>query len=259
MFNLESSRPRARRSHQRGVGLIELLVGMTIGLLVIAAAIGTLVISRGTSSSISDISQLQQQGSFALRVIGVQLRQTGSVEPGLDGQTKLFAFGPAFPTFGTTNAAVNGSDGASSGSDTLSVATMASQGLPNTQRRDCLGHAIAAGAKMQAQFLVDGNELKCSAGAGAASQALIENVADFQVMYRVATGTGTRIMNATDVKTAGLWGSVTAIEVCLDLKGDEPTPDLGSTYLDCNGTSTARDGRLHLVFRNVFDLRTQNG
>ena len=239
------------------MGLIELLVGMTIGLLVIAAAIGTLVISRGTSSSISDISQLQQQGSFALRVIGVQLRQTGSVEPGFDDQTKLFAFGATFPTYGATSAAVNGSDDASSGSDTLSVATMASQRLPNTQRQDCLGRAVAAGAKMQAQFRVDGNELKCSVGG--ASQALIENVADFQVMYRIASGAGTRIMNATDVKTAGLWGSVTAIEVCLDLKGDEPTPDLGSTYLNCHGTRAARDGRLHLVFRNVFDLRTQNG
>ena len=257
MCNLESSFQRTRHSRQRGLGLVELLVGMTIGLLVIAAAIGTLAVSRGTSSSISDISQLQQQGSFALRVIGVQLRQTGSVEPGFDGQTRLFAFGAAFPTYDATSTAVNGSDGANSGSDTLSVATMASQGLPNTQRRDCLGRAIAAGAKMQAQFWVDGNELKCNAGG--ASQALIENVGDFQVMYRVAIGTGTRIMNATDIKTAGLWGSVTAIEVCLDLKGDGPTPDLGSTYLDCNGTSTARDGSLHLVFRNVFGLRTQNG
>lgn len=257
MCNLESSCPRARRSRQRGVGLIELLVGMTVGLLVIAAAIGTLMISRGTSSSISDISRLQQQGSFALRVIGVQLRQTGSVEPGLDGQTRLFAFGAAVPTYGATNAAVSGSDGVNSGSDTLSVATMASQGLPTTQRRDCVGRAVAAGTRMQAQFRIDGAELKCSAGG--TSQALIENVADFQVWYRVATGAGTRIMSATDVETASQWGSVTAVEVCLDLKGDEPTPDPGSTYLDCNGTRSARDGRVHLVFRNVFDLRTQNG
>lgn len=247
----------ARHSRQRGVGLVELLVGMTVGLLVIAAAIGALVVFRGTSSSISDISQLQQQGSFALRVIGVQLRQTGSLEPSLDAQTRLFAFGAALPKYGATNAAVNGSDGASSDPDTLSVATMASQGLPTTQRRDCLGRPIAAGVKMQARFRVDGNELKCDAIG--ASQALIENVADFQVLYRIATGTGTRIMGATSVQAAGLWGSVTAIEVCLDLKGDEPTPDVGSTYLNCKGTSTAREGRLHLVFRNLFDLRTQNG
>ena len=257
MFNLESPRPGTGRALQRGVGLIELLVGMSIGLLVIAAAIGTLVISRGTSSSISDISQLQQQGSYALRVIGVQLRQTGSVEPGYDEQTKLFAFGPTFPTYGATNAAVNGSDGAGTGPDTLSVATMASQGLENSQRRDCLGDIPDAGVKMQAQFKVDGNELECGASAG--PQPLIENVADFQVMYRVATGMGTRIMDATAIEAASLWGSVTAVEVCLDLMGEEPTPDLGSTYLTCSGTSAARAGRVHLVFRNVFNLRTQNG
>lgn len=258
MCSPERSRRRSPHSRQRGVGLIELLVGMTLGLLVIAAAIGTLVVSRGTSSSISDISQLQQQGSFALRAIGVQLRQTGSVEPGLDTGTKLYAFGALFPTYGATSASVNGSEGAGSGPDTLSIANLASPGLATTQRSDCLGYSVAPGAKMEARFEVNGNqELVCISGSH--TQPLIENVVDFQVAYRVATGTGIQIMNATDVETAALWGSVVAIEICLDLQGDEPTPDAGSSYLACSGTSTARNGRVHLVFRNVFDLRTQNG
>lgn len=257
MFNPDRPRRTARRQ-QRGVGLIELMIGMTLGLLVIGAAIGTLVISRATSSSISDISQLQQQGSFALRVIGMQLRQTGSLEPGLDAGTKLYAFGALFPTYGTTNAAVNGIDGAGSAPDTLSIATMASQGLAETQRVDCRGAAVAAGVRMQAQFKVNSNNaLTCTSNG--LTEPLIDDVADFQVGYRVSTGTGIRIMNATDVNTGGLWGSVTAVEICLDLQGAETMPDTGTSYLACNGTSTARSGRVHLVFRNVFDFRTLNG
>src|SRR5690606_38077148 len=65
---------------QRGVTLIELLVGITIGLLTIAVAMGALMVSRGVSGTVSDSALIQQQASYAFRVIGQQLRQAGSVK-----------------------------------------------------------------------------------------------------------------------------------------------------------------------------------
>ena len=57
--------------------------------------------------------------------------------------------------------------------------------------------------------------------------------------------------------TADHWKRVAAIEVCLHLQGSETLPDAGGSYVNCKGTSTTRDQRIHLVYRNIFALRRQ--
>jgi len=64
---------------QLGVTLIEMMVGISIGLLVVAAAMGALMVSRSISGTVSDASAIQQQAGYAMRVIGNQLRQAGSL------------------------------------------------------------------------------------------------------------------------------------------------------------------------------------
>ena len=71
---------RHGRPLQTGVSLIELMVGISIGLLTVSVALGALMASRGISSTVSEVSQMQQQAAYAFRVIGQQLRQAGSVE-----------------------------------------------------------------------------------------------------------------------------------------------------------------------------------
>ena len=63
------------KSFQRGMSLIELMVGLAIGLLTISVALGALMVSRGVSGTVTDASQLQQQASYAFRVMGQQIRQ----------------------------------------------------------------------------------------------------------------------------------------------------------------------------------------
>ena len=64
---------------QRGVTLVELMVGIAIGLLVVAVATSALMVSRGISGTVSDASGLHQQAAHAMRVIGQQVRQAGSL------------------------------------------------------------------------------------------------------------------------------------------------------------------------------------
>jgi len=60
------------------------------------------------------------------------------------------------------------------------------------------------------------------------------------------------------VTAANLWGMVRSVEICLDLKGAEATGDQpAKSYLNCNGEQVPHNGVLHMLFRNVFDLRTQ--
>ena len=82
---MHSPQPLPLRTSQRGATLLELMVGITIGLLTVAVALGALMVSRGVSGTVSEASQLQQQASYAFRVIGQQLRQAGSRQ--LDPET----------------------------------------------------------------------------------------------------------------------------------------------------------------------------
>ncbi|MET0934679.1 MAG: prepilin-type N-terminal cleavage/methylation domain-containing protein [Luteibacter sp.] len=255
---------------QRGVSLIELLVGLTVGLLVLAAALGTLVLSRGAATSVSEMSQLQQQGSYALRVIGNQFRQAGSIEV-LKTSAGLYAFDNRFLGFNGGATVVLGQDGANGAPDRVSVSNqppapgeLSPANAPITLQRDCIGTSVTDGIRIDSTFYVSNGQLYCK-GKAAVAQPVIDNVADFQVSYRVRTAAGSRSMTAAAVEMAGAWASVAAIEVCIDLRGEAGGhPDIG-TYETCRADTVgktvraARAGHLHLVFRNVFNLRTQGG
>ncbi|MDR0258920.1 MAG: prepilin-type N-terminal cleavage/methylation domain-containing protein, partial [Comamonas sp.] len=81
LLSLHLYKPRLR---QQGFSLVELMVGMAVGLLVMAAASVALLASRNLSVTVSDASHLQQQASYVLRIIGLQLRQAGGLHLNLN-------------------------------------------------------------------------------------------------------------------------------------------------------------------------------
>ena len=95
---------------QRGVTLIELMVGITIGLLTVAVAMGALMVSRGISGTVSDASTIQQQAAYAMRVIGLQLRQAGSLRLNLDPGTSATESNYLIPAAFEAAIAASGSD-----------------------------------------------------------------------------------------------------------------------------------------------------
>ncbi len=260
MSNLDFKRPgpaRSPRQRQSGMTLLELLIGMTIGLLVIGAAIGTMLLSRQTSGTVSEISQLQQQASYALRTLGLQLRQAGSLELRQTGAGAPFTF----DTF--TGVAIDGTEGASGAPDTLIVGNQPSRF--STMQRNCAYDDVAGLASSPSAFAVHAasNQLTClGVNALGIRQPLLTNVADFQVLYRVNVGTNNlpafQLLDADAVVAGLLWNRVAAIELCIDLRGNEPIPDLASAYQNCQGNNVARGGRIHFVARNVFYVRKVN-
>ena len=291
----------SRRTAQRGVTLIELLVGITIGLLTIAVAMGALMVSRGVSGTVSDAAEIQQQASYAFRVIGQQLRQAGSVKlklaaAKLDGDTSAVLPGepvafeanytdPANPT-NTFDLAANTLSGVDAvGANEVTVGyrnyteptyTSASE---QSVQRNCLGRENSP-ALIQSRFVLNAaaNELRCADGTQI--QPIVRNVANFQVRYLMQSAAGTgnptlRYVNAATVGTPGTpdWARVFAVEVCLVLYGNEaidmPAPanatDPQGVYVDCDGSTRVdmttlaapRNRRMHMVFRNVYQLRSQ--
>lgn len=281
----------ARHRSQSGVTLIELMVGIAIGLLVVAVAMGALMVSRGVSGTVSDASGVQQQAAYVMRVIGLQLRQAGSLylHPNPTNAPAEFA-ATAAVAFETTALATGTGNSFDPSTHTLS-ATASAITVGYRRYKEPLYSAVAAqsvarncvGApsddtgpnkddqRIESTFQQVGTELRCG-GNGMAPQAIVQNVANFQVRYllqeNAVPGNPTiRYVNATTVGTD--WGKVQAVEVCLVLYGNEVIDmpaDGTSTYRDCDAAGTLIDmaalpgqraRRMHIAFRNVFQLRSQ--
>jgi type IV pilus assembly protein PilW len=271
-----------RKASQHGVTLIELMVGITIGLVTIAVAIGSLGISRGISGSVSEASQMQQQAAYLFRVIGQQARQAGSIRLNLafgqDAPTTIDAADlVAFETtFDRVNTTVGGTDSPGTNEYQLSLgyqnyteSTFAGSTAASFFR-DCLGQQpsatiVESGFRFVRPTGATSGELSC-AGANNVTQPMLNNVADFQVRYLVQVGAAAgnpTIQYRTAAQIGTNWNTVFGTEVCLELVGTEVIETAGATYRDCNWTvgtaEKSRGNRLRMVFRNTFQIRSQGG
>ena len=280
---------------QSGVTLIELMVGLAIGLLVVAVAMGALMVSRGISGTVSDASGIQQQGAYILRVVSQQLRQTGSLylNPDPAGGTSTDVLSPvAFEikadAVGSGNSFVQEESLSGAGTsvttafrryqDNVFLADNATSTTIGTDflARNCVGAPgnSSTDQRVESIFTFDStkNELQCG-GNGTAAQPIAQNVAQFQVTYMMQTtdaagNTTVQYVKGSDMPAAATdptWRRVQGVQVCLVLYGSEPVDmPAGSSYTDCAGTSVnmttltgERKNRMHLLFRNTYQLRSQ--
>ena len=242
------------KCRQQGFNLIELMIGITISLFIVLAAMTALVNSSSTGKTVNDASQLQQQASVVLRIIGQQLRQAAAInlETMAGGDVYL---SESYKGFGGGGNSIEGVNGGAT--DTLSVSYHGT-----AESLDCLGNqsAIAEGEpgefRVDSTFAVNGTNLECTGSTAAGAQVIAEGVSDFQVRYAVKAGTNIQYVNTT-----ANWASVSAVEVCLDLRSTSVVSALDNpagTYINCQGAATPLAGRLHKVFRNTFLLRNQD-
>ncbi len=272
------------KQHSQGATLIELLVGITIGLMTIAVATGALVVSRGVSGTVSDASQIQQQASLAFRVLGQQIRQAGSIQLNLAAKKNAgaaidprdvvaFPSVESFPTLSGMETPGTGEYKLTAGHQNYTESLLPT-GAQSSPFRDCVGAKTEPDAGtpstliVQSNFVLENSELKCK-GFGA-SQPIIKNVADFQVVYlkqaNAAEGLPTIQRVSADLLSVTDWKQVFGIEVCITLYGSESI-DLpsGSKYKDCKNddititslTDVSRRNKLHLTFKSVYQLRSQ--
>lgn len=274
------------KRYQQGVSLIELLVGIAIGLLTVAVAMGALMSSRSVTATVGDSSQLQQHSSYAFRIFAQQLRQAGSMRlnlaPDKSEEAPIEINDPvAFETsaegFDPRQDILNGLDNPGDNEFQLSVGYrnyeeilhIATTNNRASLMRNCLGQPGAADI-VQSHFVLRNNTLLC-AGEGNA-QPILNNVANFQTRYLLQdTPHGNpkiQYMTATDVNSR--WNKVFAIEVCLTLFGNEvidmpagssyadcPAADGSITQIDMTNLEAPRRNRAHKTFRSVFQLRSQ--
>lgn len=277
---------------QRGATLIELMVGLVIGLLVIGVAMGSLMVSRGISGTVSNTSGIQQQGAYILRVIGQQLRQAGSLylnpDPAGGASTDVLSAvifeikadaNGGGNSFEQQDTLVGGDDTVTTGfrryRDNVFFADNATTSVIGTDflARNCVGGPgnTKTDERVESIFTFADGSLRCG-GNGANAQPIAQNVAQFQVTYMVQTtdSTGTKVQysKGSDMPAAATdpaWRRVQGVQVCLVLFGSEPIDmPAGSSYTDCQGNNVdmttltgPRNNRIHMLFRNTFQLRSQ--
>jgi type IV pilus assembly protein PilW len=243
------------------VSLIELLIGIAIGLLVVVAAIGSLVYTRTSSTAVGDSTRLQQDASTAFRALGHHVRQGGArriIAP-LPGSANV-EFNTAYNGFGVNaNTAstyvVQGADGAANAPDILQVSHDTD---PVVQSMDCLGAPSLVANNVQSTFSVAGNALQCLGSGAVTPFALLQGVEDFQVWYGFRTGDNLQYRTATAISLVvpTPWDQVETIQVCIRLAG-ELSNNPGVDVTGCNGENIANDGRIRRVFFRVFKIRNQ--
>lgn len=272
---------------QRGVTLIELMIGITLGLMVMAVATVTLLGSRTLSGTVSDAAGLQQQASYAFSVIGRQIRQAGSLELNLNPD---LSFGASSSTFSAmvpvafdapdpTGARPPFDRKASTLSATMTPTPTFTVGYQNytesvvsgaataikSQLHDCLGQNpgesnLSAAPVLTSQFRLNAasNELVCTGTGASGTQAVIENITDFKVRYAVQPAGTANMTYVTDPSTIATRDAIYAIEICLELTGTEHVQiPATETYKNCDNTDTAYGNRLKMVFRSSYQLRSQ--
>lgn len=267
---------------QAGLTLIELMIGLAVGLLVVAVATVSLLGSRSVTGAVSDISGIQQQAAYVMRTFGTQLRQAGSLylDLGLDadGEGEITS-ATAFQLRGNSEQAINEDE--ETGAVTIQYTGYEEPTFANAGpiARHCLGGpgSIPAGttASIESIFVLDGIFLRCQ-GRGVHQtgieetnrQPIAQNVAAFQVRYLLQSNDAANpTMQYTNAEGVGRnWNRVQGVEVCLVLFGTEriDVPAGGASYTGCDGNDVDittlegnRTNRMHYVFRNVFQLRSQ--
>lgn len=257
---------------QSGLSLIETMVGISVGLLTVLAAVGTLMVTRQGSTTVSESYRLSSAGNTAMRLIAATIRQAGAAELDQTNVGEPVAFGSlTLRGAGTGDQLVIGTEGGAGATDTLTVSY---EHRDPTVTRDCLGNSPGAPPeRIDNLFSVAQVELRCVGNRGSngtviggGAQALVGDntlpnaqiaVEDFQVWYWVINAAGQqRRLTATDVPANGNWPAVDAVEICLQLRGTSanyPT----ANFTNCQDASVANGGRLHQVFRGVYKLRNR--
>jgi type IV pilus assembly protein PilW len=246
----------ARRTHQGGFTLVEILVALLIALFLLGGLITLVAGTRRTNANQTALTQLQDEQRLAMSLLNDVIQHAGYFpDPTLYTPASFVASPPFVATqiiTGTHNAGVP---------DSISTRflTSGTDGLIN-----CQGVSAGALHVYTNVFSIDtvNNRLVCAVDGGAAVP-LVNGVRDMQILYGVNTAAAPvpglappsdvdTYMDANQVSLAGDWFRVTSVRITLTF--DNPL---------CNvqpGGAACQAGQLATVtFARTIDLMGRTG
>lgn len=246
-----------RRSAERGVSLLELMVGLTIGLIVSVAAAGSLVYLQTSARTVSEATRMQQDASLAFDAIGRFVRPTRSV--GLvpaSGDTVTFTPQSSYAALDSSGLALRGKD-----ANGFEVAHPAG---PNGISTDCMGNGPLGASTLVTAFEWRDNGLHCASNG--VEHRVLDGVAQWVVHYGVRNPSNRSLRYRTFASDIA-WADVESVRVCMVLVSRAPVPEFAEIFVgapglqlpDCQGANMAgqvlADRRLRRTYSHVFAIR----
>lgn len=227
---------RIAHSGQRGMGLVELMIGIALGLVLLIALGYFLLGSRQANRTHDDLSRMQESGRHALEILGTAIRQAG-YRKDADVEANVALVGALTGTNATP--------------DTITVQYHAQDG----GEADCTGANVAAGALVTYAFTVNGSrELTCN------GTAVADNIEDMQIEYGIDTDKDGVIESYQEAAGVADFGQVAAVRVNLLVRGPTGHAATGNQTYAFNGADvTKTDGFLRQVYTATFTVRNQAG
>lgn len=272
-FSVERGREGVPVLRQRGISLVELMIGMTLSLILLVS-IGYLFAGTRQSYRVQEQgARMQETGRLALDVIARGVRQAGTPEVPVTPPSKLKL------TF--EGVAITGTNGNAGAPDTLTVEYDAVYEPGSIAERDCEGQiAEEAGLLVRNAFRLDNDvgdaderlELECAGqlirtdgtvskgGDPPAAVPVVTDVEDLQFTYGIDGNGDGSVDQWVDLPID--FGRVIAVRACVVVRSEPGAGALNQAYIGCDGARVVPntgDTRVRRAFAETITLRTRAG
>jgi type IV pilus assembly protein PilW len=254
-----------KTSEQQGYTLPELLIGMALGLLVIAAATAAYGTSKQTWNAMAAADAVHANARVALRNIREHVHMAGAsylqasshnTRNDTSSSTTNFSVEISLPEDAgqATLAGVNG---------TKYVESLTLGHWHALDAIDCQGNTGSTHTSVRSDYKLNTNkELSCKDLnlTNSTYQALAEGVEDFQLRYAEGNPSTHTIQWKTANQVSDM-AQVLAIEVCLRVASINTVHNAkpNTSYSGCQGEALPSDGRVRRTFKRVMALRNRDG
>ncbi len=251
--------------HQQGYTLPELLIGMALGLLVIAAATAAYGTSKQTWNAMAAADAVHANARVALRNIREQTHMAGaSFLSASSHSTSDYANPDAIDFNVVLSASEDVGQAALAGlNGTKYVESLTLGHWHALDAIDCQGNTGSTHTSVRNDYKLNTNkELSCKDLnlTNSTYQALAEGVEDFQLRYAEAN-TSTHTIQWKTANQVTDMTQVLAIEVCLRVASTSTVHNTkpNTSYSGCQGEALPSDGRVRRTFKRVMALRNREG
>jgi type IV pilus assembly protein PilW len=265
---------------QQGVGLIELMISLVIGLMLLGAVAYFFLGSQEMNRTHDDMSRMQESGRNAMEILGKAIRQAGY---------RLDPDQPLYINTANNISALAGRDNGGTGSaappDTITVRHDPTW-VPNATNPvngsevDCQGNIVDSnndtldsfGGRIQNTLVVAYSfriatvagipSLYCNSVAlnpATGGTLLVDNIENMQISYGIDNLRNGTITSYKTAPSVAEFDQVAAVRVSLLVRG--PSSNIAvnksQTYNYNGATVTATDGFLRQVYTSTFTVRNQ--
>lgn len=255
---------------QSGFSLIELMVSLTIGLVVVVAALSAYIGASSATKMVNAQSVMNEDGQNVLAILAQHIRMAGYTSK----NTPVNSVRGCEGTFtniklGSVNMDELSCTNNNTSSDSIAVFYEADQfntiKTSASKPTDCLGSTLKADEDdlywAENRFFIDtmsGSTIKSLYCKGNAidnagntinnnHQPLVENIEDLQLTYGSEKTAGDKVVagyvKASDITNIADWAKVLTVRICVIVRSEQPVlSDVNSAnYKNCAGTVIAPD------------------